>query len=40
MVSGDVALSGAPDVILFNALLGRLYVAIGTRAWSTSWTSI
>jgi DNA-binding beta-propeller fold protein YncE len=29
VVSGDVALSGAPDVIFFNALLGRLYVAIG-----------
>jgi hypothetical protein len=25
----DVALSGAPDVIFFNAELGRLYVAIG-----------
>ena len=29
MESGDVALSDAPDVIVFNALLGRLYVAIG-----------
>jgi hypothetical protein len=28
-VSSDVALSGAPDVISFNAALGRLYVAIG-----------
>jgi DNA-binding beta-propeller fold protein YncE len=28
-VSGDLALSGAPDVIFFNAALSRLYVAIG-----------
>jgi hypothetical protein len=28
-VSHDLALSGAPDVIFFNAQLSRLYVAIG-----------
>jgi hypothetical protein len=28
-VSHDLALSGAPDVIFFNAQLGRLYVTIG-----------
>jgi DNA-binding beta-propeller fold protein YncE len=28
-VSSDLALSGAPDVIFFNAALSRLYVAIG-----------
>ena len=28
-VSHDVALSGVPDVIFFNAQLGHLYVAIG-----------
>lgn len=28
-VTHDVALSGAPDVIFFNAQLSRLYVAIG-----------
>ena len=28
-VSHDLALSGAPDVIFFNAQVGRLYIAIG-----------